>query len=101
MKSFWIKRGLKFAAFAVLFVLLVGGVVMLLWNALIPALFGGPIITFGQALGLLLLSKILFGGFGRGGGWRGGWGGGHWRHKMAERWKNATPEERERWKQRQ
>jgi hypothetical protein len=69
---------------------------MTLWNWLIPVLFSGPIISFGQALGLLLLSKILFGGFGRSGGWRGG----QWRQKMEERWKNATPEERERWKHR-
>lgn len=100
MKSFWIKKGLKFVAFAALFILAVGGIVMTLWNWLIPVLFSGPIISFGQALGLLLLSKILFGGMGRGPGWGGGWRGGQWRHKMEERWKNATPEEREQWKQR-
>ena len=38
--------------------------VMLLWNWLIPTIFvGGPVITFWQALGLLILAKILFGGF--------------------------------------
>ena len=43
---------------------LVAFVVMLLWNWLIPSIFaGGPMITFWQALGLLVLSKILFGGF--------------------------------------
>jgi len=42
------------AYFAVL-----GGVVMLLWNALIPDLFGGPAITFVQAIGLLLLAHLL------------------------------------------
>jgi hypothetical protein len=35
-------------------------VTMLLWNWLIPTLFSGPIITYWQALGLILLSKILF-----------------------------------------
>ena len=37
-------------------------VVMYLWNWLIPDLFNGPVITFWQAFGLILLSKILFGG---------------------------------------
>lgn len=43
-----------------------GYVVMGLWNWLIPTLFGGPIITFWQAMGILVLAKILFGGFGHG-----------------------------------
>ena len=43
-----------------------GALVMLLWNWLMPALFPGVgIIDYWQALGLLLLSKILLGG-GRG-----------------------------------
>lgn len=37
--------------------------VMLLWNWLVPALFNGPIVTYWQTAGLLLLSKILFAGF--------------------------------------
>src|SRR5437016_9070577 len=45
-----------------------GGVVMLLWNWLAPALFGLRLITFWQAIGLLALCRILFGGFGLGGG---------------------------------
>jgi len=43
---------------------LVAFAVMLLWNWLIPSIFaGGPTITYWQALGLMILSKILFGGF--------------------------------------
>jgi len=41
-------------------------VVMNLWNWLVPAIFGWQSVNFWQALGLLLLSRILFGGF-RGG----------------------------------
>ena len=41
-------------------------VVMSLWNWLIPELFNGPMITMWQAIGLLVLSKILFGSFGHG-----------------------------------
>lgn len=39
-------------------------VVMWLWNWLVPELFKGPVITYWQTLGLLVLSKILFSGIG-------------------------------------
>jgi len=58
-----------------------------------PAIFHLPAITWLQALGLLILSKILFGGF-RGGGPRQ-----HWKNKMKQRWMNMTPEEKEKFKQ--
>ena len=79
MRRMWWLRGLKFALFAVVAVAVVGAVVMALWNALLPALFGLPAIGFWQALGLLLLSKILFGSF------RGARGGGvaHLAHHLA------------------
>jgi hypothetical protein len=61
-------------------------VVMSLWNALVPVLFHGPALGYWQAAGLLLLSRILFGR------WRGGGG---WRHRhFQERWQRMTPEER-------
>jgi hypothetical protein len=65
--------------------------VMLLWNALIPSIFGLGIISFWQALGLLVLSRLLFGGFGH----HGGPGFGGLRHKNAirEKWMNMTPEQ--------
>jgi len=68
-----------------------GYAVMALWNWLMPAIFGVKPVTFLQALGLLLLGKILFGGFHRHGGGRRGW-----RRHMEERWAQMTPEERER-----
>ena len=37
-------------------------VTMLLWNALLPAIFNFSPITFWQALGLLVLARLLFGG---------------------------------------
>lgn len=43
-----------------------GGIVMLLWNWLIPIIFGLKTITYLQALGLFLLSRILLGNFGFG-----------------------------------
>ena len=93
MKRFGIRRIAGFIGLAILGVFVIGGVVMLLWNALLPALFHFPIISFWQALGLLVLAKILFGGF-RGGGPRGAW-----RNKMNQKWMNMSPEEREKFKQ--
>ena len=63
MKKFWIKKGLMFITFFIVITLVVGTVVMALWNAILPAVLGVKTITFIQALGILLLSKILFGGF--------------------------------------
>ena len=79
-------------AFA-LFVALGGQVVKLLWNGLLPELFGWPQVTFWQALGLLALCRILFGGLGLAGGGRSGR-----RSRMAERWECMTAEERERFR---
>ncbi|AXG75199.1 hypothetical protein DVK85_02090 [Flavobacterium arcticum] len=39
-------------------------VVMLLWNNILPEVIGVKQVSYWQALGLLLLSKILFGGLG-------------------------------------
>ena len=47
-----------------LFTFIGGQVVKLLWNWLAPSLFGMPLLTFWQALGLLALCRILFGGQG-------------------------------------
>lgn len=89
-----VLRVLKFAAIAVLLITIAGFVVMRLWNWLTPPLFGWHAITFWQALGILVLSKILFGGF------RGGRGPHmYWRGRMMERWAQMTPEEREKFRQ--
>ena len=74
-------------------VTLLGFVVMLLWNGLIPVLFNGPVVTFWQAAGLLLLSRILF--FGGPGGRFGGGRRDRWRRGFQERWEKMSPEERE------
>jgi hypothetical protein len=73
------------------FIALGGAVVMQLWNWLLPSLFGWHEVTFGQALGLLALCRILFGGMGLRGPGRS-----NFRRRMAERWERMTPEERER-----
>ena len=103
MKTFWIG---KFIVLAALFALVAGFALMSLWNWLMPMLFHLSVINFWQALGILVLAKILF-GFGRGwSGHRSHWGhpSYYWKEKMEERLKNMTPEEREKfraeWKQR-
>jgi len=77
-----------------LFVALGGTAVRLLWNWLLPPLFGWREITFWQALALLALCRILFGGLGLHGGPRSNVG-----RRMAGRWASMTPEERERFRQ--
>ena len=48
------------AFFVILAITVFPAITMLLWNWLIPTLFSGPVITYWQALGLIILSKILF-----------------------------------------
>ena len=71
-----------------------GGAVMLLWNNVLAGVLHISTINFWQALGILVLSKILFGGF-RGAHWRRH----QWKQGMMERWNTMTPEEREKFKQ--
>ncbi len=90
MRAHGIRRVLKFVLFAVLGGGIFSFVVMWLWNRLMPALFGLHVLSFWQALGLLILSKILFSGFhGRPGFSR------DWRRRFIHRWDQMTPGERE------
>jgi len=83
-RKFWKILVLVIAGVAAL-----GWVVMSLWNWLLPSLFPGVHqIAYLQALGLLVLSKILFGGFrGRG-----------CHHHHRQRWEQMSDEEREKFK---
>ena len=85
-----VVRAVGFLVMAVVFIAVMSWVVMSLWNWLVPALFHGPAVEYWQAVGLLLLTRILFGGLRGRGAWHGR--GQLWR----ERWANLTPEERER-----
>lgn len=91
MKRYWILRGGKFVIFVLLAATVLSFLVMALWNWLMPALFGLHTLSFWQALGLLILSKILFRG------WAPAFGL-HWRHRMRDRWEQMTPEEREKFR---
>jgi hypothetical protein len=98
MENNWVKRNkwiFFVAPLAIAAFIWIGGeIVMHLWNWLLPMLFGWKLITFWQALGLLVLCRILFGNLG---------GHGPDRSKSprpsAERWEQMTPEEREKFHQ--
>ena len=109
MKSrFWFLKTIKFVIFLALFLLIGGCITMGLWNSLIPHLFHGPVLTFWETVGLLVLAKIIFGGFGKGfcgkgrGGKCGGMGREEWKERMREKCKakmeNMSDEEKEKFK---
>ncbi len=77
-----------------LFIFIGGEIVLHLWNWLLPPLFGWRLLTFWQAVAMLALCRILFGGV-SGRGWHRSYSG----RRMAERWGNMTPEEREKFRQ--
>jgi len=87
---------IKVLIFLIIAVAGFGSAVYHLWNWLMPGLFHLPAISFWQAVGLLGLSWLLFGGW-RGFGWRGHRG--QWRHRLMERWMEMTPEEREKFRE--
>lgn len=93
MRGNRIVRVLKVVAIAAVAFTVFGLVVSHLWNYLMPGLFGLHAITFWQAIGLMLLGRLLFGGFRPG---RGGFG---WRGEMRRRWEQMTPEEREKFRE--
>ena len=93
MRRNWMARVVKMALMVVIGFGVFSFVVMELWNWLVPPVFGWHRIGYLQALGLFVLSKLLFGGF------RGGWGHrGRWPGRMRERWEQMTPEQKEKFR---
>ncbi|MCK7559695.1 hypothetical protein MKQ70_34020 [Chitinophaga sedimenti] len=100
MKRFSVGLFLKVVVMIVGCGALIGFVTMGLWNWLVPELFHGPVINFWQALGLLILSKLLLGSFAKGGG--APWGEKRrqqWKEKMKEKMKHMSDDERAKWKE--
>lgn len=83
--------GAPFVLFGIAWVGIMGLVTVGLWNVLMPAILGLPAIGFWQALGLLLLSRVLFGRFG-------GWGPRMRKARFVRGWNCLTPEERQRFR---
>ncbi|MCS3801773.1 hypothetical protein [Niastella sp. OAS944] len=102
-RRFWFGKAVMILVFCTAFVMLFSYIVMRLWNGILPDVLGVKLISFWQAMGILVLSKILFSGFG---------GFAHkkeqfknrFRQRMREKWENMTPEEKiqfkEEWKNR-
>jgi hypothetical protein len=90
---------IRCVVFGIIAIAIVGYITMLLWNWLVPKLFTGPEITYFQALGVLLLSKILFWGLG---GKRHGYSGHgsvpYWKQRYYEKFSNMSEAEREAFK---
>lgn len=94
------QRGGRFPFFMVFTVLkafVLGGLVMLLWNFVMPSITGIRLISYWQAVALWLLCRLLFSGIGYGNGpnrssspWRGAW---------KDKWLKMTPEDREKFQQ--
>lgn len=96
-RRFWLGKAVMILVFCTAFVMLFSFIVMSLWNGILPDVLGVKQITFWQALGILVLSKILFSGF----------GGFHhkkeqfrnrFRQRMLDKWEKMTPEEKQRFK---
>ncbi|HEY3295713.1 MAG TPA: hypothetical protein VGL38_09760 [bacterium] len=84
------RRFFFFPLIGIAIVALASAAVMLLWNALLPPLLNAGPVTYWQALGLLVLARLLFGGMHHG--WRH-----HHRHPhmSRERWMQLSEEERQ------
>ena len=99
MKKFWVKKILIGLVIFAVAITAFSAVVMGLWNTILVNVVNVKVITFSQAMGILVLCKILFGGFGqrggRGGKFGSGRGGFERSREMREKWAKMTPEERE------
>jgi hypothetical protein len=95
-RRFWMKKIMIMLLIAAVAIPLFGFIIMSLWNAILPSVIHVSPITFWQALGIFVLSKLLFGGFHGG---RGGRRESKWKFEMMNKWQNMSPEERDKWKQ--
>ena len=90
-----IRRGVGYLVLGGLALVALGFVVLALWNGLLPGLLGLPRIHFCQALGLLVLSRILFGGWHR----CHGHGGFRHRQRMIQHWESMSEEQKQKFRQ--
>ncbi len=96
-RRFWFGKAVMILVFCTAFVMLFSYIVMRLWNGILPDVIGVKVISFWQAMGILVLSKILFSGFG-------GFANkkeqfrNRFRQKMLDKWEHMTPEEKQKFK---
>jgi hypothetical protein len=86
-------KGVGIAVLVIALTAALSWAVMALWNGLMPELFGLHTLRFWQAAGILILSKLLFGGYHHGHGHAF-----HHRRHLIERWESMTPEEKEKFR---
>ena len=93
----WQKRKFLFVIFIPVVLFAMAAVVQYLWNAILPDVVHAGIISYWQSLGLLALSRILFGGFG----FHGRGGNSHFGRTSAlrEKWKGMTDEEKQKFRE--
>jgi hypothetical protein len=96
----WFLKGIAMLVFFCLFAIAFGWLAMWLWNQLVPPIFHGPVLTYWQTVGLLVLARMFVGG----------WGGHHhhhhkkhwhqrqWRARWQEKMEKMSPEEREKFR---
>lgn len=88
-------RKFLFAPLFILLILLLGGIVYWLWNAILPEVTGIKPLKYPQALGLLVLCRLLFGNFG----WKKNGDGRRFGQEFKERFRNMSEEDRARLKE--
>ncbi len=93
IRSRWPRFALLFILLAPLAIFIFGSIIMLLWNNVLAPVMHISAITFWQGLGLLVLARILFGGF------RGGGGSRRFYSKQRMMWNNMTPEQKAKFKE--
>jgi hypothetical protein len=91
-KKFWLKRIIFFPVLIVILVFAISNITMYLWNSILPGVTGVHTITFWQALGIIVLSKILFSGFHGRPNHRGFY---DRKKEIGEMWNQLTPEQKE------
>ena len=98
MNKWWLLYGIKMGVMMLLWVALCAYVVEILWNELLPYIANFRPINYWQALGLLILSRLLFGGL-RFGGFKSEHHKKHWKKKWENHLNKMSPEARERYKE--
>jgi hypothetical protein len=94
MKRYWFPKFIGVVALATVAIFVFSFFVMYLWNETLPVLFHFPVINLWQALDLLILSRLLFGGL------RGPWAGRQpWKNRMERKWMSMTSEEKQKFQE--
>ncbi|RXF68903.1 hypothetical protein [Arcticibacter tournemirensis] len=95
-RKFFVRKALLIILFVPTVITVLTFVVMALWNSVLTEVISVKPVSFWQAMGILALSKILFGfGGGKGPGRHSFW----WNKRMQSKMRSMSPEEREKFKE--